>query len=75
MKGLNLEAVGVEVDKRGRVNTDAHFKTTAPSGNIFAIGDVINGPMLAHKVLTPLCPALFAVALIRDMHGPGQLCR
>ncbi len=50
LKGLSLEAVGVEVDKRGRVQTDGHFKTTAPSGNIYAIGDVIDGPMLAHKV-------------------------
>eukprot|EP00884_Botryococcus_braunii_P022922 jgi/Botrbrau1/9313/Bobra.0111s0037.1 len=49
LTGLNLEAVGVQVDKRGRVVTDGHFKTTAPSGNIYAIGDVIEGPMLAHK--------------------------
>jgi dihydrolipoamide dehydrogenase len=44
--GLGLEAVGVARDNRGRVETD-HFKTSAPG--IYAIGDVIAGPMLAHK--------------------------
>ena len=37
----------MEVDNRGRVVTDAEFKTNVPS--IRAIGDVIVGPMLAHK--------------------------
>jgi pyruvate/2-oxoglutarate dehydrogenase complex dihydrolipoamide dehydrogenase (E3) component len=45
--GLNLEVVGVELDERGRVKVDAHFRTNVP--NIYAIGDVIPGPMLAHK--------------------------
>ena len=45
--GLNLESVGVELDKKKRVKTDKMFKTNID--NIFAIGDVINGPMLAHK--------------------------
>jgi len=44
--GLGLEEMGVEMD-RGMVNTDAHFKTNVDS--IFAIGDAIKGPMLAHK--------------------------
>jgi len=44
--GLNLDAVGVAVDERGRVRTDG-FATTVPG--IWAIGDVIAGPMLAHK--------------------------
>ncbi|PLX37917.1 MAG: dihydrolipoyl dehydrogenase [Hyphomicrobiales bacterium] len=44
---LGLENVGVELDDRGRVKTDAHFKTSAE--DIYAIGDVIAGPMLAHK--------------------------
>ena len=48
--GLGLENVGVELDKRGRIVVDDKFATTAPSGTIFAIGDVIDGPMLAHKV-------------------------
>ena len=46
-EGLGLEAAGVAVDDRGRVVTDAHFATNVPG--IFAIGDVIAGPMLAHK--------------------------
>jgi dihydrolipoamide dehydrogenase len=45
--GLNLDSVGVKSDSSGRIITDKQFKTNI--GNIFAIGDVINGPMLAHK--------------------------
>jgi dihydrolipoamide dehydrogenase len=44
---LGLEAVGVALDGAGRVETDAHFKTNIDG--IYAIGDVIAGPMLAHK--------------------------
>jgi dihydrolipoamide dehydrogenase len=48
VEGLGLDAVGVEHDpKAGKVNVDAHFRTNVPS--ISAIGDVIAGPMLAHK--------------------------
>jgi dihydrolipoamide dehydrogenase len=46
-EGLGLEEVGVEKDRRGRIVTDAHFATNLPG--IHAIGDVIVGPMLAHK--------------------------
>ena len=45
--GLGLEAVGVATDERGRIKTDGHFATSVPG--IHAIGDVIAGPMLAHK--------------------------
>lgn len=45
--GLGLEAVGIEKDERGRVKTNHHYQTNI--ANIFAIGDVIVGPMLAHK--------------------------
>eukprot|EP00245_Coleochaete_scutata_P006797 TRINITY_DN21581_c0_g1_i1.p1 TRINITY_DN21581_c0_g1~~TRINITY_DN21581_c0_g1_i1.p1 ORF type:complete len:516 (+),score=119.14 TRINITY_DN21581_c0_g1_i1:61-1608(+) len=45
--GLGLEDVGVKMDKMGRVEVDSHFQTAVPS--IRAIGDVIPGPMLAHK--------------------------
>jgi dihydrolipoamide dehydrogenase len=45
--GLGLETVGVQKDNRGRVIVDHHFATHAPG--IYAIGDVIAGPMLAHK--------------------------
>jgi dihydrolipoamide dehydrogenase len=46
-EGLGLETVGVQKDNRGRVIVDGHFATHAPG--IYAIGDVIAGPMLAHK--------------------------
>ena len=45
--GLGLAEAGVALDVRGRVVTDAHFATNIPG--IYAIGDVIAGPMLAHK--------------------------
>ena len=45
--GLGLKEAGVKLDERGRVLTDAHFATSVRG--IFAIGDVIAGPMLAHK--------------------------
>ncbi|UOY06767.1 dihydrolipoyl dehydrogenase [Muricauda sp. SCSIO 64092] len=45
--GLNAEAAGVQLDERGRVTVNDHLQTTAP--NIYAIGDVIRGAMLAHK--------------------------
>lgn len=47
VEGLGLEAVGLELDGRGRIPVDAHFETAVPG--VFAIGDVIPGPMLAHK--------------------------
>ena len=46
-KNLNLNKVGIEVDKKGRVKVGKNFQTNIP--NIYAIGDVIEGPMLAHK--------------------------
>ena len=46
-EGLGLEAAGVKKDNRGRVIVDQHFATNVPG--IYAIGDVIAGPMLAHK--------------------------
>ncbi len=46
-EGLGLAEAGVELDQRGRVKTDAHWRTNVPG--IYAIGDVIAGPMLAHK--------------------------
>ncbi len=46
-KGLGLENVGIETDDRGRVKINDHYQTSTP--NIYAIGDVVTGPMLAHK--------------------------
>lgn len=46
-EGLNVEAAGVKLDDRGRVEVNTHLQTTTP--NIYAIGDVVKGAMLAHK--------------------------
>ena len=46
-KNLNLEKIGVELDKRGSIKVNKNFQTNIK--NIYAIGDVIEGPMLAHK--------------------------
>ena len=46
-QGLGLEKIGVKLDERGRIAVDGHFATNVPG--IHAIGDVIRGPMLAHK--------------------------
>ena len=47
VKGLGLEALGVEMLPRGQIKTDAHFATNV--SGLYAIGDAIVGPMLAHK--------------------------
>lgn len=44
---LGLQEVGIQIEKNGQVRVDSSFRTTIP--NIFAIGDLIDGPMLAHK--------------------------
>lgn len=44
---LGLESVGIKADERGRIPVNGHWQTT--QANIYAIGDVIAGPMLAHK--------------------------
>src|SRR5205823_5167331 len=48
---LGLEAAGVKLDPKGRIQVDSHYRTNVawPGGGIYAIGDVIAGPMLAHK--------------------------
>jgi len=45
--GLNLDKINIDLDKKNRIKTDKNFKTN--QDNIYAIGDVIAGPMLAHK--------------------------
>jgi dihydrolipoamide dehydrogenase len=47
--GLNAEAVGLKVDERGFIDVDAHNLTNLP--NVWAVGDVVRGPMLAHKAM------------------------
>jgi dihydrolipoamide dehydrogenase len=45
--GLGAEAVGLKIDARGFIEVDDHCRTNLP--NVYAIGDVVRGPMLAHK--------------------------
>lgn len=46
-EGLGLEQLGIKTDKLGRVDVDAHYQTAVPG--VYAVGDLIVGPMLAHK--------------------------
>jgi dihydrolipoamide dehydrogenase len=64
-EGLGLKEVGVKVDSKGRVETDEHFRTNIP--NIYAIGDVIKGPMLAHKAEEE---GIAVIENIASSHGP-----
>src|SRR5216683_175804 len=47
VEGLGLDKVGVKLTEHGRIAVDAHLQTSVPG--IYAVGDVIDGPMLAHK--------------------------
>lgn len=46
-EGLNAAEIGVKIDERGFIQVDANRQTAVP--NVYAVGDVIGGPMLAHK--------------------------
>lgn len=48
-QGLNAEAVGLKLNERGQVEVDDHCKTNLPG--VWAVGDVVRGPMLAHKAM------------------------
>jgi dihydrolipoamide dehydrogenase len=61
--GLGLEGVGVRVNKRGQIETNEHWQTNI--SNIYAIGDVITGPMLAHKAEEE------GIAVIENLVSPG----
>ena len=62
-QGLGLAEAGVKTDNRGRVIVDAHYATSVPG--IYAIGDVIKGPMLAHKAEDE------GIALAEILGGPS----
>jgi dihydrolipoamide dehydrogenase len=49
IEGLNAGAVGLKLNERGQIEVDAHCKTNLPG--VWAIGDVVRGPMLAHKAM------------------------
>ena len=51
-QGIGLEELGVEVTKRNKIVVDKAFKTSVDG--VYAIGDVIDGPMLAHKARAPV---------------------
>ncbi|KAG2450940.1 hypothetical protein HYH02_004213 [Chlamydomonas schloesseri] len=63
-KGLGLEALGIKTDNRGRVIVDDHFRTNVPS--VYAIGDLVPGPMLAHKAEED---GVAAVEIMAGKHG------
>ncbi len=63
-QGLGLEALGVEMLPRGQIKTDAHFETTVKG--IYAIGDAIIGPMLAHKAEDE---GMAAAEVVAGKHG------
>ncbi|CAI5469415.1 unnamed protein product [Closterium sp. Yama58-4] len=64
--GLGLDEVGVKRDMNGRIFVDSHFRSTRR--NVYAIGDVIPGPMLAHKAEED------AIACVENiMNGHGQV--
>lgn len=46
-EGVGLDSIGLKLDERGRIPIDDHFRTAVPG--VYAIGDVVRGPMLAHK--------------------------
>ena len=63
-EGLGLEHVAVNLDERGRIVIDDHFKTNIPG--IYAIGDVVRGAMLAHKAEEE---GIACVEMIKTGHG------
>lgn len=63
-EGLGLKEIGVALDKQGRVEINTHFESNVPG--IFAIGDVVSGPMLAHKAEEE---GIACVELIAGQHG------
>ena len=63
-EGLGLAELGVKQDKLGRVTVDGSFKTNVPG--VWAIGDVIEGPMLAHKAEEE---GIAAVENMKGLHG------
>ena len=63
-QGLGLEKIGLETDQRGFIPIDDNLRTKFP--HIYAIGDIVRGPMLAHKAEEE---GVMAVELIKTGHG------
>ena len=66
-EGMGLAEMGIEVDQRGMINVNDYFQTNY--SNIYAVGDVIRGPMLAHKAEEEA-----AIAEVEIMNGQGRTC-
>lgn len=62
--GLGLDALGIATTERGQIKTDAHWRTNLPG--VYAIGDAIEGPMLAHKAEDE---GMAAAEVIAGKHG------
>jgi len=62
--GLGLDALGIEMSERGQIRTDGQWRTNVPG--IYAIGDCIDGPMLAHKAEDE---GMAAAEVIAGKHG------
>lgn len=60
-KGLNAEGIGLELDARGFLKIDKHYRTNIPG--IYGSGDVVGGAMLAHKAIEE------GIALVEQLHG------
>jgi dihydrolipoamide dehydrogenase len=73
--GLNLEGLGVKLDEKGRVAVDRDYQTSVPG--IYAIGDLVPGPMLAHKAMDEgvVCVERMAgkVATVEYEYIPGAV--
>ncbi len=67
-KLINAEAAGVTVDERGFIAVDGHMRTNVP--NIFAIGDVVGNPMLAHKATHEAKTAAEVIAGLPALFDP-----
>jgi dihydrolipoamide dehydrogenase len=67
-KLINAEAAGVNVDERGFIPVDKHMRTNVP--NIFAIGDVVGNPMLAHKATHEAKTAAEVIAGLPALFDP-----
>ncbi|MFZ0789985.1 MAG: dihydrolipoyl dehydrogenase [Chromatiaceae bacterium] len=67
-KLINAQAAGVNVDERGFIPVDAHMRTNVP--NIFAIGDVVGNPMLAHKATHEAKTAAEVIAGLPALFDP-----
>jgi len=66
--GLNAAAVGLNVNDRGQIGVDGHCRTNLP--NVFAVGDVVRGPMLAHKAMEE---AVMVAEIIAGQAGHANL--